>query len=98
MATGVDRLTNRHDDRESERRQLLISPRGLDDRDELVAPETGDQRPRSGRAREAARDLEQHLVAGLVAECVVDELQSVEVDDEHGEFFVARTSDPFDGI
>ena len=48
--------------------------------DELVAPEAGDGVDVPGQEREPAPDLGEHLVAGVVAERVVDLLEVVQVD------------------
>lgn len=52
--------------------------------DELVAPETGDRVVRSDDRLEAGRHLDEHLVAGGVARGVVDGLEVVEVEEDHG--------------
>ena len=51
---------------------------------ELVAAVAGEQVGRAGAAGEPRGDLAQQLVAGGVPERVVDELEVVEVDVEHG--------------
>ena len=51
---------------------------------ELVAAVAGEQVGRARAGRQARRDLAQQLVAGGVAERVVDELEAVEVDVEDG--------------
>ena len=43
---------------------------------------------------QAPRDLDEQPVAGVVAEAVVDELEAVEVDAEHGQGLVAATRAP----
>ena len=55
------------------------------DEHELVAAEPGEQVAGAGDAADAARDLDEHLVAGGVPERVVDELEVVEVDVERGD-------------
>ena len=51
---------------------------------ELVAAQPGDDVGRAVGPRQAPRHRHQHLVADLVAEAVVDGLEAVEVEDEHG--------------
>ena len=50
------------------------------DRDELVAAPASQLVAAASRLGEPARDLREHLVAGLVAERVVDHLEVVDVD------------------
>ena len=52
------------------------------DRDELVAAEARDRVGRAQRGGQPRREREQHLVAGGVAERVVDQLEAVEVERE----------------
>ena len=51
--------------------------------DELVAAEPGDDVLHADRARDPVGDEHEELVAGVVAEPVVDELEPVEVDEHH---------------
>ena len=51
--------------------------------DELVAGDATDAVHRAGRALQALGDLGEHLVAARVTERVVDELEAVEVDEQH---------------
>ena len=51
---------------------------------EFVAAEPGDAMPPAGGAREAVGDRAEHGVAGGVAVDVVDRLEPVEIDEEHG--------------
>ena len=53
--------------------------------DELVAGEPGDGVDGAGRLLEAAGDRAQHLVADEVTLRVVDDLEAVEVDEEHAD-------------
>ncbi len=55
-----------------------------DERGELVAAEAGRGVPGADGVLEPAGGLDQQLVAGLVADGVVDGLEAVEVDEEHG--------------
>ena len=50
---------------------------------ELVAAEAGDRVARAQRLLEPRGDRREQLVAGRVAEAVVDELELVEVEEEH---------------
>ena len=60
---------------------------------ELVAAEPGDVSLGADDRLEASRQLAQEQVAGVVAERVVDLLEPVEVDQQHGELrAVARTA------
>ena len=59
----------------------------VDDQAELVAGQPG-HHAATGGGLDAARDLDQELVAHRVAEHVVDFLQAVEVDAQHREFLV----------
>ena len=63
-----------------------------DEGGELVAAEPGGGVPGPYRVLEAAGRLDQQLVAGLVAQAVVDPLEAVEVDEEHGGARVARAA------
>ena len=56
-----------------------------DEEDELVAAEARCRVAGADRAGEALADRSEERVARLVAEAVVDDLQPVEVDEEHGE-------------
>ena len=53
---------------------------------EFVAAPAGDQIARADDAGEPACDLRQKLVAGGVAQAVVDLLEIVEIEEHHGEF------------
>ncbi len=59
----------------------------VDDQAELVAGQPG-HHAATGAGLDAARDLDQELVAHRMAEHVVDFLQAVEVDAQHREFLV----------
>ena len=59
----------------------------VDDQSELVAAQPGDDAA-ARRGLDAARHLDQQLVADRMAEHVVDFLQPVEVDGQHREFLV----------
>jgi hypothetical protein len=57
-----------------------------DDNPELVPAEPGERSGLAHDRAEAGRELAQHIVADLVAEAVVDLLEPVEINHEHGEF------------
>ena len=57
----------------------------LEQHRELVAAEARGGVGAADALVEPARDLDQHLVAGRVAEAVVDRLEVVEVEEDHGE-------------
>ena len=61
------------------------SSSGLAEDGELVAAEARDGVAGAGRGAQAARDARQQLVAGRVAERVVDELEAVEVEEEQAD-------------
>ena len=66
--------------------ELAVGASGSgDEEEELVAAVARDDLFRAGRTAQACRDRCEKLVAGLVAEAVVDELEVVEVDEEDGE-------------
>ena len=78
------------------RRQLLVDPLGdaggvrlavdlLEQHGELVAAQARERVARSHAAFEPPRDADQQLVARLVAEAVVDRLEAIEIEVEHGE-------------
>ena len=78
-----ERPLQRADQGEAELLQLLAAHRlGNDDR-ELVAAEPARGHLVGNHRLEAARDLLQQMVAGDVAEAVVDRLEPVEVDQQH---------------
>ena len=52
---------------------------------ELVSAEAGDGVGLPHSARQPPGDLDEHLVAGLMPECVVDRLEVVEVDEQEGD-------------
>ena len=54
------------------------------DHDELVATQARHRVGEPHHAEQALRDVFQHLVAGLVAQAVVDVLEAVEVQEQHG--------------
>ncbi len=70
------------DDARGERDGITVV---LDEHGELVAPEPSRGVTRTRRARDALGNAQQELVSGAVAQAVVDELEVVEVEEEHGE-------------
>ena len=68
---------------------------------ELVAPEAGQEITGAKRVTQALRDGAEEVVAGRMTKAVVDDLEVVEVDEEHRSlasrflFVGERTSDPF---
>ena len=83
---AVDRVgrADRGDDAPGDRLQRIgIRGAGGDD-GEFVAAEPGDEIVAAHDAAEALRDVENQLVADVVAERIVDVLEVVEVDVEHG--------------
>ena len=57
----------------------------LDQDRELVAAQARDEVGRAQHRLQPARQVHQQLVAGLVAEAVVDQLEAVEVEEHHRE-------------
>ena len=56
----------------------------LQDDDEFVAAKPRHDVARAQRAAQPARDLHQQHVAGIMAERIVDDLEAVEIDEQHG--------------
>ena len=92
---GVDRVA----DAGEQHRELVAA----EPRQRALAVESGDGIGASQRLLEPTRDAHQELVAGGVAEAVVDDLEAIDVEEEHGEVagfrrrgFVrsARSADP----
>ena len=91
----------RHEDLVGQVGEAAAQPRGQVDEDgavasdhaqhdELVAAEAGDGVARRARSRaEPAGHLDEQLVAGGVAERVVDDLEAVEVDEEDDDVFAS---------
>ena len=63
--------------------------RCVDDDPEFVTPQSRDDRTWRNQFTDFLVDDFQHIVAGAVAECVVDVLEAVEVQKRNGESFVA---------
>ena len=82
---GVDRSPDVGQDALGERDDVGLVGDVLADDDELVAAQPGHGVARPQRRVDAARDADQHLVADVVAERVVDVLEPVEVDEQHGD-------------
>ena len=68
-----------------DRGDLLRLTHFLEQHHELVAAQAGDDVALAQATGEARRDFLQQLVARLVAERVVDQLEAVEVDEQHRE-------------
>ena len=68
-----------------DQRRLVGSAHAVEEDRELVAPEARDGVGGTDRSFEPARHLEQHGVAGLVPEAVIDGLEVVEVDEHDGD-------------
>ena len=83
LAADVERLAERGAQPSGGHRRLrLVLDAGAED-GELVAAEAGDHVVVADRAAQPVRDLDQQPVAGLVAEAVVDDLEVVEVEEQH---------------
>ena len=65
-----------------DRDRLVLVGETVDQDPELVAAEAGDDVPRPQVGPQPRRDRPQQLVAGVVAEAVVDQLEVVEVEEE----------------
>ena len=65
-----------------DRHRLVLVGEAVDQDAELVAAEAGDDVAGAQVGAEARRDRAQQLVAGVVAEAVVDQLEVVEVEEE----------------
>jgi hypothetical protein len=82
-ARDLERLVEHAGETLGELERLLLVAHAVAQDDELVAAEARDRIRVPHRAREPRRDRLQQLVAGLVAERVVDQLELVEVGDQH---------------
>ena len=73
--------------------QLLLALDGLAEHAELVATEPGDEIAGAYPDAKAATELNQHAVARVVPERVVDLLEAVEIEEQHpGDGAVTRRS------
>ena len=72
-----------------ERVGVLDAVELLADDDELVAAEPGDEITGAQRLVEAATHLDEEAVSGVVADAVVEDLEPVEVEEEHGDIRAA---------
>ncbi len=79
------------DERRADRREnafgyrlqrIVVRGAGHDDR-EFVAAQAGDEIVLASDLAQAPRDVENEFVADMVAECIVDVLEVVEIDVEH---------------
>ena len=66
----------------------LMSPDVVGEDRELVAPEPGERVAPAQSLLEPPADRDQELVAGGVPQAVVDDLEAVEVEEQHGEMVV----------
>jgi len=82
VAAGHDRGGDRAHDAVGDGAHVVVAQHRAE-RDELVAPEAGDGVAAAHERGQAACHLDEHLVAGMVAERVVDPLEVVEVDEAH---------------
>ena len=81
----VERLGKRTTDPAGDDRSVLTGADPVAEDDELIAAEPGDRVRTPGRPLQPRGDLEQQRVTGRVPEAVVDDLEPVEVEEEHGE-------------
>ena len=65
---------------------------------ELVAPESSDHVLSAQEALEPPGDLLQQLVPDQVAQTVIDDLEPIEVHEEHGEHVVGMAARARDGL
>ena len=78
-------------------RVLLVDDVLAQDR-ELVAAEAGDGLVPAQRVPQPLGDREDQLVAGRVAEAVVDHLEAVEVEEQHGDVAPAAALQPLERL
>ena len=83
-ARDAERLGQRGEHALGDDRRLARVGDVLEQHGELVAAHARDGVARAQRRVEPQRDGLQQLVAGLVAERVVDDLEAVEVEEQHG--------------
>ena len=76
----------RRDEAFGDREHVLGSRQIGHDQRELVAADPRDMLGRAGAALQPGRDLHQEFVACLTAEPVVDLLEAIEIEQQHGEF------------
>src|SRR5690606_34665330 len=89
LTHDLDRLDRGGEQLARDLRGLRRTPNPLDEHDELIAAEPGDDIRAPETTFEALRDLLEQPVAGLVAERVVDQLEAIEIDEQHGELALA---------
>src|SRR4029453_15026567 len=83
--TDRERRAERFLDPERDHVRLRLVAGGVQENGELVAPEPGERASRTQTRFETPRDRREQLVADQVSETVVDHLESIEVEIEHGE-------------
>ncbi len=69
--------------RSGDRHRLLLVGEAIDQDAELVAAEAGDDVAGAQVGAQTGRNSAQQVVAGVVADAVVDQLEVVEVEEEH---------------
>ena len=79
LAGDLDRLGEHAHEPVGDRRRVVAV---LEQHDELVAAQPGHQVAVAGRAPQPGGQLDEHDVAGVVAEAVVDRLEAVEVEQQ----------------
>ena len=91
VAGGVDRLGDRSEQALGDAHRVGVAGEPFEQDNELVAAEADDvafgDRDGVGRPnarREAARERDEERVTDEVAEAVVDDLEAIEIDEEHG--------------
>ena len=95
-AAEPQRLADRHQDVRGQRFALLHMRKRIDQDRELVAAEARDYPAIPEHVADATTDLDQHLVASGVTDAVVDQLESVEIEEQDRErraFAFARGAD-----
>ena len=89
LAGDVERRAERGAHAPGGHRRLRLVLDAAAQHGELVAAEAGDHVAVADGAAQPLRDLDQQAVAGLVAEAVVDDLEVVEVEEQHGDALAA---------
>jgi len=84
VGTEAERGAERTGDRIGQPLGLIGLVAGIADHQELIAAEPGQQPLGTDRSGDAAGGIDQQLIAGVVAEQVVDDLEAVQIDVQHG--------------
>jgi hypothetical protein len=82
VVAGTGLAAHRSDDLAGDDPTFFPRVNPFEDDDELVAGEARDDIGRAHRTGQPARELTQHVVAGRVAERVVDPLEAVDVEEQ----------------